>query len=293
MSTETFKKIKTVLWIILFANFLVALIKIIFGSLISSNSLTADGIHSLTDGSSNIVGLIGIHIAARPVDEDHPYGHKKFETLAGLFIGGMLLFLGSHIITTAISRFIHPIATNVTLESLVALIFTLAINLFVSRYELREGLRLKSDILISDSYHTRSDVYVSIGVLVALTAIKLGLPAVVDPIVSVIVAGFIFHASYEILRPALGVLADKAAVEPEQIYKIVAGFEQIKNVHKIRSRGRVDDIQIDLHVMIDPEMSVEESHKLMHEIQKKIDQELDCQVQTVIHVEPFEEDHQC
>ena len=293
MSTETFKKVKAMLWIILSANFLVALTKIVFGSLISSNSLTADGIHSLTDGSSNIVGLIGIHIAARPVDADHPYGHKKFETLAGLFIGGMLLFLGCHIITTAISRFSHPMATSVTWESLVALIITLVINIFVSQYELREGLRLKSDILISDSYHTRSDIYVSISVLITLIAIKLGLPAVVDPIVSLIVAGFIFHASYEILRPALDVLADKAAVDPCQIEKIVAGFEQVKDVHKIRSRGRADDIQVDLHVMIDPETSVEDSHKLAHEIQERINKEMDCQVQTVIHVEPFEEDHRC
>jgi len=103
MNTNNYKKVKQVLWVILFANFAVALLKIIIGAMIKSSSMTADGFHSLSDGSSNIVGLIGIGLASKPIDKDHPYGHKKFEVLSGLFIAGMLLFIGLKIIFDSFS----------------------------------------------------------------------------------------------------------------------------------------------------------------------------------------------
>ena len=94
MLSNSYRKIKQVLWVILFANFVVAILKVTVGTLIKSASMTADGFHSLTDGSSNIVGLIGIRLASKPVDDDHPYGHGKFETLSSMFIAGMLIFVG-------------------------------------------------------------------------------------------------------------------------------------------------------------------------------------------------------
>ncbi|HEX2952527.1 MAG TPA: cation diffusion facilitator family transporter, partial [Bacillota bacterium] len=128
---DTYHAVRFVLWIILIANFAVAAAKILIGYWIKSNSLSADGIHSLTDGSSNIVGLIGIHFAFQPEDKEHPYGHKKFETLTGLFIAAMLVFLGFRIISTAFNRFMHPVMPDVTIESLIALFLTLIINIFV------------------------------------------------------------------------------------------------------------------------------------------------------------------
>jgi cation diffusion facilitator family transporter len=101
---DVYKKVRQVLWLILFANLAVAVLKIVVGTFVHSASMTADGFHSLTDGSSNIVGIIGIRLASKPVDEDHPYGHRKFETLAGLFIAGMLFFIGGKIIVEAINR---------------------------------------------------------------------------------------------------------------------------------------------------------------------------------------------
>jgi len=187
MNSNNYKKVKQVLWVILFANFAVALLKIIIGAMIKSSSMTADGFHSLSDGSSNIVGLIGIGLASKPIDKDHPYGHKKFEVLSGLFIAGMLLFIGLKIIFDSFSRFVSPIAPSITIESLVTLILTLLINIMVCTYENRVGKKLNSYILISDSLHTKSDIFVSVGVLVTLTGIKLGLPPIIDPITSYLV----------------------------------------------------------------------------------------------------------
>lgn len=287
MENQGFKKVKHILWVILLANFTVAFVKIFTGYAINSSSLVADGFHSLTDGSSNIIGLIGISVAAKPVDENHPYGHKKFETITGLFIAGMLVFLGVTVFLGAIKNFLHPVIPVVTMESLVALAATLSINIFVAKYEYKQGKKLHSDILVSDSLHTRSDIYISIGVLLTLIGIKLGLPPVIDPVISLVVGGFIFHAAWEIFEPIFGVLSDKAAIDKELIKEIVDTFDQVKDVHNIRSRGRDDDIHLDFHIMISPDMTVEDSHDLMHSIEDKIRAATGKQIHTIIHIEPF------
>ncbi len=287
MGKDNFKKIKQVLWIILFANLGVAVLKILIGSIIKSASMTADGFHSLTDGASNIIGLFGISIASKPIDEDHPYGHKKFETLAGLFIAGMLLFIGGKIIFDAISRFVHPVTPSVSFESIIVLLVTLGLNIFVCLYEYRQGKALNSYILISDSLHTRSDIYVSIGVLITLICVKLGLPTIIDPIASIIVAGFILHASYEIFVSTSGILVDKAAIDTQKVKEITMEFKEVKNVHKIRSRGSENELYVDMHVMTEPNMSVEDSHNLIHEIERKMKDKINKNVQVIVHIEPF------
>lgn len=208
MTNINFKRVKLVLWIILFANLIVAILKITIGSIIKSTSMTADGFHSLADGSSNVMGLIGIQFASRPVDEDHPYGHRKFEVLAGMFIAAMLFMVGGKVIIGVVNRLINPLMPEITLESLIILLITLFINIFVCIFEYKEGKKLSSQILISDSMHTRSDIYVSLGVLVTLGCIKLGLPTIIDPIVSFIVAGFIIHAGYEVFNENSGILPE-------------------------------------------------------------------------------------
>ena len=287
MLTQVFKKVRRVLWIILFANLGVAAVKIVIGMLIQSVSLTADGFHSITDGSSNIVGLIGIRLAYKPVDEDHPYGHRKFETLAGLYIAGMLFFVSGKIIIEAIGRFMNPVSSNISTESLIALVVTCIINVFVCIYENNQGKRLNSQILISDSMHTRSDIFVSAGVLATLIGIKLGLPSIIDPIVSLIVAGFIIHAAIGIFKDNSDVLVDKAVVDKEKIKSLTLGFEQVKDTHNIRSRGNDIDLHIDMHIMTESDMSIEESHQLIHCIEDQLRKETNKNVQVLAHFEPY------
>lgn len=290
MAENNGKKIRDVLVIILIANWFVAALKITIGMAIQSNSLTADGFHSLSDGMSNIVGLVGIWIASKPVDEDHPYGHKKFETLAGMFIGAMLLTVGIKVVYSAIQNFIHPVVPQVTIESIIAMIVTIGVNIFVSTYENRAGKRLFSQILISDSLHTRSDIFVSIGVLVTLAGLKLGLPPIIDPIASLVVAGFIFHAAYEVFSETMGVLVDKAMLDREMIQEIVMDFPEVKDVHRIRSRGREDDIHMDMHIKIDKDITVDASRDLVLRINAKLRDAFDREVHAIIHVEPYDPD---
>ena len=289
MINNNFNKVKRILWVILFANLSVAALKIVTGYLIKSTSLTADGFHSLTDGSSNIVALVGIQFASKPVDEEHPYGHSKFETLAGLFIAVMLFLLGLKIISSSIVNLMHPIAPTVSFASIAALLITLAINIFVARYEYQQGRKLNSILLISDSLHTKSDVFISIGVLLTLICIKIGVPPIIDPIASLVVSIFVLHGAYEIFTETSGVLVDQAAVAPMEVKNIIMSFPQVKNVHKIRSRGCDRSIHIDLHLLVEPLMSIESSHILMHDIEEKLSADLQKSVQAYIHLEPYYE----
>lgn len=289
MVKNNFKRVQQILFIILLANLLVATLKLIVGSIIKSASMTADGFHSLSDGSSNIVGLIGIHFASQPEDEQHPYGHNKYETLAGLFISFMLFFVGGKVILDAIQRFKVPIIPEITIVSIVVLIFTLIINIVVSVTEYRKGKELNSQILISDSMHTRSDIYISSGVLITLIGIKLGLPPIIDPIVSLVVAGFIIHAAYEIFKENSDVLLDSAAIDSEEIRNVVMSFEDVKDAHKIRSRGGLNDLNIDLHILVDSKLDIEKSHELVHDIEDLIKENFNKNSQVIVHVEPYEE----
>jgi cation diffusion facilitator family transporter len=151
-------------------------------------------------------------------------------------------------------------------------------------------MKLGSKILISDSMHTRSDIYVSTGVLATLTGIRAGLPPIIDPIASLIVAGFIFYAAYEIFKDNSDVLVDKVAVDIKKVRDITLSFVEVKDTHNIRSRGSGNDLHIDMHIMTEPDMSIEESHKLIHSIEEKMREEISENVQVIAHLEPYEKE---
>lgn len=287
MASKSVSQVKKVLWYILFANLFVAVIKIIVGHLIQSSSMSADGFHSLTDGVSNIVGLLGIFLASQPIDENHPYGHRKYECITGLFIGGMLLVIVGRIVMEAIPRLLDPVAPQVNLESLAALLITVAVNIGVCWYEYRVGKRLNSFILVSDSVHTRSDIYVSFGVLFALVAIKFGAPPIIDPVTSLLVAGCIVKAAIEIIKSTSAILVDSNAVDARLVELTARSFPQVINVHKIRSRGTDNHAFVDMHIIIDADMSIGEAHDLVHAIEEKLKADIGPHLEAMIHTEPF------
>ncbi|WP_394236336.1 cation diffusion facilitator family transporter [Niallia oryzisoli] len=287
MEQTNYKQVQTVLFVILIANLVVAVMKMIVGSIINSASMTADGFHSLSDGSSNIIGLVGIKLAAKPVDEDHPYGHKKFETLASLFICVMLFAVAGKVIIDAIDKMRNPVLSEITFSSLLVMILTLLINLLVTTIEYKRGKKLQSQILISDSMHTRSDIYVSVGVLGTLLGVKLGLPPILDPIVSLVVSGFIIHAGYEIFKESRNILVDRSVVDVEKVTNLIMEFNQVKGVHKIRSRGTQNHVHIDLHLLVDPTMTVAESHDLEHQIENAVRESIYPNAEVIAHIEPY------
>lgn len=281
------KQVKNILTIILVANIIVALLKIIIGKFIESASMMADGFHSLSDGASNIVGIISIGIAMMPRDKEHPYGHSKFEIIGSMVIGIILAIVSIKIISDSIYRFSNMIEPSISIDSLIILILTLIINILVCRYEEKMGKKLNSHILVSDSIHTKSDIFISIGVLLTLIGIKLGLPSIIDPLVSIIVAIFIIHSSYEILKSSMDILVDKAIVDENCIIEIVGEFKEVKGIHHIRSRGSESDIHIDMHILVDCDLTIEKAHNLNHDIEKKIQSIISHNCQVIVHIEPY------
>jgi cation diffusion facilitator family transporter len=272
----------------LLLNWGVAAAKVIYGMITHCASMTADGFHSFADGASNIIGLIGISIACRPVDADHPYGHRKYETFFSLCIAGLLAIVCFHLIEEGIKRFYSHITPRIDTASFVIMFTTLAINIIVMAYEYKRGKDLKSDILISDSMHTRADILTSLSVIITLMIIKLGY-SILDPIVTIIIALFIARSALRIIRESSRVLCDTAAfIDIKRITDIVLKVEGVKTCHKIRTRGRPDDIYIDMHVQVSPGMHIDKAHKISYMIEDQIKKNIPEVSDVVVHMEPAE-----
>jgi cation diffusion facilitator family transporter len=286
MDIVKYKQIQRVQIIIILLNLVVSISKLLIGSIIKSVSVTADGIHSLGDALNNVVGIIGVYFAFRPVDDKHPYGHRKFETMTTLFIAGLLLVTSFKVLKNAYFRMLNPIIPNVNVLSLIIMVCTILINIFVTKYERKKGKLLQSDFLISDSTHTLSDVFVSLSVLGTLLAVKLGFP-LVDTIVSVFISFFIIKAAIKILINGTDVLCDAKVLDPHDIIEIVCKLDEVYSCHKIRSRGVSDDIHLDLHVVVNSNMSLERAHNLVHEIEELLKIKIPGVTDVNIHVDPY------
>jgi len=259
--------------------------KIAFGVWSGSVSILSDGFHSLTDSVSNVVGLVGVHAARHPADSTHPYGHRKFETLAAVAILLFLLVALVQIVEAALGRIWNPQPITVNAMSFVVMVGTLVVNLFVVRYESRAGRTLSSEVLLADAHHTRSDVFTSIAVIAALIGVQLGWP-VLDPIVALAVAGFIGKAVYEIARQTSDVLADRAVLDPREVREVVAGVPEVIGCHHIRTRGSADHAFLDLHVWFRPDMRLDEAHSLSHLVKDRLMDAFPNLRDVVIHIEP-------
>lgn len=283
-----YEKVNRVLWIILWINVAVAVIKIVLAILMGSRSLLADGFHGVTDSTANLIGIIGIYLAKKPADKRHPYGYEKFETIASMMIGILLFYITVQIIYNAFT-FDSSKPRSQSTWGLVVLGGTLLTNIFVALIEYRLGKKYESTILITDSIHTRSDILISFGVLVTIILIRWGVPPLIDPIFSIIIAVLIFLSVIQILKKSIATLVDSNVLEEGKIKDIVyQTSKKIIHVHGIRSRGNVNQLFIDMHTVLSPEMTIEESHRLSHLIQERLQRELNKEIDLITHVEPYE-----
>jgi len=281
------QQVRNVLIYTLALNLLVAASKIIYGSITNSISMFSDGLHSLFDGTSNIIGLIGIWIASQPPDETHPYGHRKFETLSTIAIAVLIFIAGIEILRKAYHGFTEHHNIEVTSLSFVIMAITLLINIGVMTYERKKGRELKSDFLLADALHTNTDIFVSLSVIVSLIAAKSGHP-IIDIIASVIIAVFIAKIGFSILKSAANVLTDAACINPEEIKAVVNRTEGIRGCHEIRTRGKEGAVLIDLHIIVDAHVTTKKSHALAHSVENTIKENFPSVVDVVVHIEPYE-----
>ncbi len=283
-------QVAVVLWVTLALNWLVAALKIGFGIATHCMVIIADGAHSFSDGTSNIVGLVAIYLSCQPADDDHPYGLQKYETLASTLIAFLLFVVSFGIFKESIEGFLHPKRPEVNKVSFALMTFTLIVNLFVVSYERKWGRFLKSDLLISDSWHTLTDVFVTLAVFLALFGIYWNVPHM-DSIFSLLIAVVIVATAVSILKRSSDVLCDKAVLDTARIEEIVRAVQGVRDCHEIRTRGRIDAIYVDLHVLVDNEMTVTDSHRLANKIENDIKKETPGVHDVVVHIEPVSHEH--
>ncbi|MDD4256172.1 MAG: cation diffusion facilitator family transporter [Methanofollis sp.] len=285
-----YDRVRRTLWVILILNVIVAVAKAVFGLMAGSMSMVADALHSSFDSASNIIGLAATGIAARPPDRDHPYGHAKFETFGTLLVGGMLLLTAYWVISEGVVRLTTGAVPHITALTVGVMVATTVINIFVALYERRVGEELRSSFLIADSEHTKSDVFVSLSVLLGFAVVYLGYP-LADPLIALAIGALIGRMGLSIIREAGMVLTDAATVQCEEnVREIVARIRGVLGSHEFRCRGAPGEMMADIHITVDPGMTVEEAHGIAEEVEAAITEGVPGMKEVVVHIEPGERD---
>ena len=281
--------VRRVLLITLALNLVVVAGKLAAGFIAGSLSVISDAVHSSVDSLNNIVGLVIVRYASAEPDEGHPYGHAKFETLAAFVIAGFLFVTCYQIGLSAFARLFNgtsapPEITALTIGTMFA---TIAANIVVTVYEGREGKRLKSEFLLADAIHTRSDVLVSSAILAGLFLVRAGYH-LFDPIASLGVAAVIAWNGYKIFKATVPVLVDAAPVSTQEIARIAESVPGVHSVHDLRARGRAGEMFIEMHMHIthDQESDHIASHAITEEVERRLEEAFG-KVLVTIHVEPL------
>jgi cation diffusion facilitator family transporter len=286
LGRDRYSAVASVLLRVLFLNLAVAFAKIAFGYATGAISILSDGFHSLTDAASNLVGMIGVRAAGQPPDWDHPYGHRKYETVAAAAVVLFLLLVVVEVLRNAFNHLTgrsEPL--DISIASFVVMVVTVGINLAVVGYESREAERLSSEILMADAMQTRGDVWSSLTVIAALIGARFGVP-ILDPLAALVVAGFISYAGYQIARATTGILSDRIVISDADLQRVVMSVPGVLGCHHIRTRGAADHVFLDLHVWMPPDLRLTEAHDLSHVVKDRLMARYPQIADAVIHIEP-------
>jgi cation diffusion facilitator family transporter len=266
-------------------NLVVAFAKIGFGYTSGAISILSDGFHSLTDSASNVVGLIGVAAARRPPDEDHPYGHRKYETVAAVGVVGFHAIVMLEVLRNAFNHLTgRSAAPDISLTGIGVMVVTVAINLVVVRYESAAAERLGSEVLLADAMQTRGDVWSSLTVIAALAGARGGLP-ILDPLAALVVAAFIGHAGYQTGQTTMKILSDRIVMSEDDIEHVVMSVDGVLGCHQIRTRGSSDHVFLDFHVWLPPDMPLTDAHAIAHMVKDRLMHRFPQIADAVIHLE--------
>lgn len=276
--------VNQILKVILGLNLLVLFVKLFIGIKASSLSIIGDAVHSGVDSLNNIIGLVMISIAAHPPDEDHPYGHDKFETLGALAVVAFLAIACFELVEKSIMRFLNPgDLPHIESSTIILLAVTLVINIFVWAYEKKAGEKYNSELLLADAEHTFSDVLITASILVSTYFILQGF-YILDPLLGILVAAVIMRSGIQILKRTIPILVDEAWLVPDDIAPFIAEIPKAKYFHGMKSRRSNERNFLEVKVQFDTD-SLAEAHELSHQLEEKII-EKHGQAQITIHIEP-------
>jgi cation diffusion facilitator family transporter len=283
---DTSTAVRRVLKGLLVANIAVLVAKAAVGILSGSLAVLGDALHSSVDALYNVLGLIVVRVAAQAPDEDHPYGHGKFETLGALSIVVFLSITCFELVRSATQKLLtggHAI--QITDLGLAVLVATLGTNILVAWYENRRGFQLGSELLIADAAHTRTDVFITIGVLIGVLFSRQGY-VWVDPVVAIGVALLIVRVAFHILSRTIPVLVDERAIPEPTIRKSAQAVAGVKSAYGIRSRGGNAGVRYaEVTIAVDRGVNVAAAHAIADAVEERLKQELEIR-EVMVHVEP-------
>jgi len=279
--------VRRVLWAVLFANLVVIAAKVWIGVRSGSLAVLGDAAHSGVDALNNVVGLAAVKAASAPPDEEHPYGHAKFEVLGALAVVAFLSITCFELVSAAIGRLLgDPEPPRLESLTFAVLAATMAVNVAVAWTENRAGKRLHSVLLAADARHTGADVLVTASVLGGLFMVSRGWSAA-DAWLGIIVAVLIARSGWEILRHAVPPLVDRAAADASRIRRFVSDVPGVRAVTAVRSRGDLAGAAfVELTVEVGGENSVTDGHRVADAVERKLVGEGGFSA-AVVHVEPW------
>ena len=265
------------------ANFLVLLAKLWVGIITGSLAILGDAIHSLTDIINNIVAWFVIRLSSLPPDREHPYGHRKFETLAVFFLASLLTVLAFELALHAIQKEDTEIVTSSW--ELGIMLGVLTVNISLATWQRMWAQRLQSDILMADASHTFADVLTTIVVILGWQLSAMGY-LWLDRACALAVSGLIFYLAFSLFKKAKPILVDEFALDPELLTHTIANVKGVLQVNRVRSRWIGSDMAVDVVISVDPNLSTDESHKIATEIESLIEDKFGV-LDISIHVEPY------
>lgn len=271
-------------------NCLLTLIKFISGVISKSSAMISDSVHSLSDVLSTFVVIIGVKIANKKADSDHPYGHERIECVSAIILSGMLFIIGALIGINGIKNVTN--SSNLVIPGVLALIASIISIISkeaMYQYTIRVSKKINSAALKADAWHHRSDALSSIGSFIGILGSRLGFK-IFDPLASVIISLCIIKVSIDIFKDAIDKMVDKSC-DKEVIDKVISVIEKnesVKNIDDIKTRQFGNKAYVDVEISVDENLLLKDAHKIAEEIHDSVENEINIVKHCMVHVNPYE-----
>ena len=271
------------------ANCILTVLNIAVGLISGSYALVSEGAHTLSDVTTSIIAYIGFYIGQKPADSEHPIGHGRAEAISGLIIVIFLVIVAWEIMQGAVEKIINPALITVpsTLAAIMAVI-GIFVNLGVSNYIIELGKQIRSPAIVADGKHQRTDVFSSIAILVGVVVSNMGYP-ILDPLIGFVIGLFILKTAYDIGKENIDNIMGKVPSEDflEKIKTVADNTPKVNNAHNIKINYLGAYATVALHIELDGDMSLNESHRIVHLVQENITNEIPMIKSAVVHACPI------
>ncbi|WP_088102619.1 cation diffusion facilitator family transporter [Halalkalibacter urbisdiaboli] len=290
-----YRKVRFAAWVGIIGNIILAIIKAVIGIMANSRALIADAVHSASDVVGSVVVLIGVRAAKMPPDEDHPYGHGKAESVAAIIVAVLLIIVGFEIALNAVKSFFEPVQVP-KIMAIYAVLFSIIVKELMFRYKYNLGKKYKSEALMVDAWHHRSDVFSSVAALIGIGAAVLGGMLNIswlvygDALASAFVAVLIVKMAWSLGKQSIHNALDHVLHEEDtmEMKKVAAEVEGVLNIDEFLAREHGHYVIVDIKIAVNPEITVREGHAIGKKVKERLLEEK--QVQDVlVHINPYSE----